>query len=204
MTDRQKDAAAQGRPSARAIDRAKVERWTAMIASNDFDELHAAFVAERLKVPTVIWNPQMEDLTAEKLRFLLRYWNGLPRKGAGPRTSDIDPLDMRPALGNVMLVDAVEGGRDFRYRLYGSVLAEVSGFDMTGKLVSEHHASTYAIEFTLATYGAAILRPEPVFTTRMPARATYTAEWHRIVLPLVDDTGAVSRFLVGLVPVPRK
>lgn len=204
MTVRRDASATSGGSASRRIDRAKVERWTALLAADDLRELHATFAAHRLKAPSVIWNPRLEDLTSEKLRFLFRYWSGLPRSGAGPRVDRIDPLDMRPALGNIMLVDVVEGGRDFRYRLYGSVLAEVSGLDMTGKLVSEHHASLYAIEFTLAAYGAVLLRPDPVFTTRMPAGAMHTAEWHRLVLPLVDEAGTVSRFLVGMVLIPRK
>lgn len=49
-----------------------------------------------------------------------------------PLASEIDALEMRPALGYGMLVEPVDGGADFRDRLYGSNLAAVSGFDMTG------------------------------------------------------------------------
>ena len=39
---------------------------------------------------------------------------------------------MRRWLGNVLLVDVIEGGAEFVYRLYGSNVAERFGRDMTG------------------------------------------------------------------------
>ena len=83
-----------------------------------------------------------------------------------------------------MLLDLVEGGRDFRYRLYGSMIASISGFDMTGKLLSEHPASPYVAEFALASYRAAVQRREPVFRERHPVGAPYSsaaqARWMRV------------------------
>ncbi len=108
---------------------------------------------------------------------------------------------MKPALGYVMLVDLVRGGEDFRYRLYGSRVAAISGFDVTGRLVSEHPASAYIIEFTLALYRAALRRRLPVFSAHGPPATLHTAAWHRLVLPLADATGEVMRFLVGIVPI---
>lgn len=120
--------------------------------------------------------------------------------GALPLTTDIDPIRMRPALGYVMLVDVVDGGWDFRYRLYGSELASVSGFDMTGRFLSSHGASANVIEFGLAVYRAAAVRRQPVFTSRRPVGARHTARWERVVMPLADRTGAVVRFLACTVP----
>jgi hypothetical protein len=110
---------------------------------------------------------------------------------------------MRRALGYVMLVDAVESGRDFRYRLYGSAVAAVSGFDMTGRLLSEHAASAYILEFSLALYRATIQRRRPVFCHYAPAGTLLTAQWHRVALPMTDRSGAVVRLLAGAVPLAR-
>lgn len=184
----------------RAIDWTRVERWAnSLVAGEGGDvcaELHDRFEGE----PTVIWNPRPSDMASDKLRFLLDYWTGLRRDRALPQTTDIDPMRMRPALGYVMLVDVIDGGRDFRYRLYGSDLAFVSGFDMTGRHLSSHGASANVVEFSLAVYRAAVIRKEPVFTSRKPVGARHTTEWQRVVMPLVDETGAVTRFLACTVP----
>jgi hypothetical protein len=110
---------------------------------------------------------------------------------------------MRRALGYVMLVDVVENGQDFRYRLFGSAVAAVSGFDMTGKLLSEHAASGYILEFSLALYRASLQRKEPVFSQYAPVGTKMTAEWHRVALPLANPFGSVIRLLAGTVPLGR-
>jgi hypothetical protein len=102
-----------------------------------------------------------------------------------------------------MLLDLVEGGRDFRYRLYGSMIASISGFDMTGKLLSEHPASPYVTEFALASYRAAVQRREPVFSERHPVGAVQATRWQRVALPLIDDDGVVTRLLAGTAPIAR-
>lgn len=187
----------------RAIDWSRVAKWSDQLAAGDPSEMRATLREHYGYEPSVAWNPKPGDMAAEKLGFLLQYWNGLRHGTNLPRTSEIDPLQMRQALGHVMLIDSIEDGRDFRYRLYGSLLVGVSGFDMTGRLLSNHGASVWVIEFSLATYRAALRRREPIFTTRSPIGAQYTAQWHRVAMPLVDETGAVVRFLAGTVPLSR-
>jgi hypothetical protein len=142
-------------------------------------------------------------MTAPQLRFLRDHWSRLADGGAPPHYRQIDPLAMRPALGYVMLLDAVEGGRDFRYRLYGSLIARVSNLDMTGRLLSDHTASPYVTELGLAVNRAALQRRLPIYTERTPAAAERTIRWQRLALPLVDDAGTVTRLLAGTVPVAR-
>ncbi|MGD8810110.1 MAG: PAS domain-containing protein, partial [Gammaproteobacteria bacterium] len=50
--------------------------------------------------------------------------------------ASFDVFQLRPWLGYIMILDAVPETDDFRYRMYGTRIAEQSGFDMTGKLVS--------------------------------------------------------------------
>ena len=78
------------------------------------------------------------DFTDLRLKQLLDYWQ---RKRAGrkfPLRADIDPLELRFILGNLVLVDVVPGQvLRFRYRIWGSTLVEFSGVDMTGRHVDE-------------------------------------------------------------------
>src|SRR5260370_1292126 len=78
--------------------------------------------------PGLAWNPAAEQFDGAWLLFLPAYWQALAETGELPHLKQIDPIALRPALGYVMLLDPVKGGGDFRYRLYGSQIASVSGF----------------------------------------------------------------------------
>jgi hypothetical protein len=187
----------------RSLDWSTAAEWTACIAEDCLEPIRDVFRKEGAQGPVVIWDPRASDMEAPPLATLIEYWWSLRVDDALPRADRIDPLGMRRALGYVMLVDAVESGRDFRYRLYGSAVAAVSGFDMTGRLLSEHAASAYILEFSLALYRATIQRRRPVFCHYAPAGTLLTAQWHRVALPMTDRSGAVVRLLAGAVPLAR-
>ena len=186
-------------PDAR-LDWSRVERWTAAIAAGEITGVREAFAAAGARGPELRWHPPVESLLAPQNRFLLRYWSDLRGARPLPHMREIDAIEMRPALGYVNLLEPVEDGRDFRYRVFGTVVAAVSGFDLTGQLASGLKASTYIVEFGLAAYRAAQRRAEPLFTEHGPPAAVLTSTWHRLVLPFGDDRGEVGRLLVGMVP----
>ncbi len=181
------------------IDWDRVERWTAQILAGDPAEITATFPAP--VQPSFAWNPDPGGFPSEKLSFLLTHWAALKPGSAIPSASTVDPLRIKPVLGYVMLLDPIDGGMDFRYRLFGSIIAQVSGLDLTGQLASSLHASTAVVEFGLASYRAVIRRPEPLYTIRSPIGAYHTARWHRLALPLADDTGVVMRLIAVSLPV---
>jgi hypothetical protein len=163
------------------------------------DALRQHFRGIGAPVPQVQWAPAADSLDEAALRALYAYWLDLPPGPRAPRAADIDPLRMRGALGYVMLMDAVDDGRDFRYRLYGSAIAERSGFDATGKLISEI-AVTPLREFFLASYRACRARVTPLFTRHVPPYDVHVVSWDRLILPLNDGQGGIDRLLVGNVP----
>ncbi|MBI1777868.1 MAG: PAS domain-containing protein [Proteobacteria bacterium] len=184
----------------RALDWERIENWTASVVEEDLLAIGKVFMAAGADQPEVVWNPAARDLDAPPLSFLLRRWSSLADGGL-PHLRQIDPVELRPALGYIMLLDAIDGGRDFRYRLYGSKIAHISNLDMTGRLLSEHPASAYVAEFGIAVYRAALIRRAPVYSTRRPTMAEFTARWQRLALPLVDDSGAVVRILAATVAI---
>lgn len=188
---------------ARPLDWSRAADWAASIGAGDLGPMRHVFRKNGAQGPEVVWSPSAEQLAAPPLSALLEYWVGLKEANALPRADRIDPLGMRGALGYVMLVDVVDRGRDVRYRLYGSTLASVSDADMTGRLLSTHGASAYIREFSLAMYRAVLARREPALSAYGPAGALVIAQWRRIILPLVDETGEIIRFLSGAAPVGR-
>lgn len=70
----------------------------------------------------------------DSIRFL-RLWE--MKRGASnvPSRESFDFDDFLPWMGRVSIMEVLTGGADFRYRLYGTTLAEVMGEDLTGKYV---------------------------------------------------------------------
>ena len=148
------------------------------------------------------WDPDEDDLPLPALRVLLAWWRARrPREGGlPPVAARIDPLELRPALGHLMTMDVLPAAADFRYRLFGTVVAERSGFDLTGKLVSEVPGPRDAVIWFLATYGAAALERAPLYTEHTPWSEMSVTRWFRLILPLAGSDGAVERFVVANVP----
>src|ERR1700730_16226014 len=72
------------------------------------------------------------------LQRLYCYWSTKKGQRKMPSRADIDVLDLRYVLGNIMLVDVIEGSPPrFRIRLHGSNLSERAGYELTGKMLDE-------------------------------------------------------------------
>lgn len=195
-------AAADGRPLP-PVDWTRIAAWTEAAAAGDLQAISPIFMSHGAGAPLLVWNPAPDQMATEPLRHLLGHWRSLADGARLPGAAQVDPFDLRPALGYVMLLDVLAGGEDFRYRLYGSAISSVSGFDMTGRVVSELPASPYVREFSIAVGRAAVRRREPVYTARHPVGAEDTNVWERLALPLGDADGRVVRLLVGAAPIGR-
>lgn len=183
-----------------SIDWGRIERWKTLLQDDDLTELRDLFQANGARGPSIQWDPAVEDLKLAPMKFTLDCWHKAATTGL-PTTQFVDPIRLAPALGYLLLVDVIDGGHDFTYRLFGSYVSAVSGFDMTRKRLSDHPASAHIREFSMALYRAAMIRREPVWSHYGPAMAVSTAAWERIVLPLTDADGTICRFLVATVPI---
>lgn len=145
-------------------------------------------------------DPTEDDLPLEELRLVLRYWQALPKTAGVADLLKIDPHALRRALGYVMLIDVGAGESEFRYALYGSKIAAVAGFDMTGKTVWQV-ATTSAIQtFFAACYRVARAERCTLYTVHKAPPQITASHWHRLILPL-GQGGEVKRFLVCNTPI---
>ncbi|MBL8697100.1 MAG: PAS domain-containing protein [Alphaproteobacteria bacterium] len=162
----------------------------------------ALFAASKLPAPSVQWEPPRDAIPIENLRFLHDYWNRLRGARRAPMPREVDPIEMRPILGNVMLVDVEDGGRRFRYTLYGAQLVNATSFDWTGRTTRDMARATRmpGPVFYEGCYRAVLARGVPMLTVSHGAPALAIKTWARLILPLGDP---ITRFLVGNVPVVR-
>jgi hypothetical protein len=102
-----------------------------------------------------------------------------------PHRDDITPRDMVPYLSSLQLLQAIDGGKNFCYRVVGSAFLRSLGYDVTGQYVSEL-ADPILRERTLAALRRVVETREPLRTTgdfMVRARIQY-GKIEKIFLPL--------------------
>ena len=86
-------------------------------------------------------------------------WRSWRTDGLLPGRNDFDVFEVRPWIGRILMMDVIDGGQDFQYRLVGTELVEVRR-DLSGRLVSECDMGGIARTYWTS---AAPLKPGPVF-----------------------------------------
>jgi hypothetical protein len=162
--------------------------------------------AERALDPFVKEAPDPSDFGDGRLTTLLAHWQG-QREAAGdvasvPPAAAIDPAALGFILGWLMIMEPLDDGADFKYRLYGSAIAATTGRDLTGYKVSQSFPLFAA--WTTAVYRAVIAHRHPVLTRHAPRRLVPIDRWERLILPYAGENGAVTRLLVGAVIVGKR
>ena len=79
----------------------------------------------------VAWSPESLTGCHGSLRNLYNYWNTQRGARLMPGRSDLDPVDLKPILPVLILIDVVPDARRYVYRLVGTREAEMRGSDPT-------------------------------------------------------------------------
>jgi hypothetical protein len=181
------------------IDPRVVERMAEELATaSSFPTVVQLFTARDRPAPLIHWSPALDQLPLKGLRFLLKYWEDARDQAAIPAISAIDPLALKPVLGNIIILDVLDNGADFRFRLFGSQVAQDARYDWTGSTVDEMRRILKGPgpAFYLAGYRAVMRRREALFTLS-PAMVIFkNRSWARLVLPHGEGK-RIERILVG-------
>lgn len=116
-----------------------------------------------------------------------------------PRKSDIDATEILPKLlPNRQVIEVVEGGARFRFRLIGTAVAQAKGHDYTGQY-PEDVLSKDRLCFILNIYQTVCKIKSPLFS-RNRYQTTKDIELfaNRIYMPLSDDGVRVDYILAVL------
>lgn len=133
----------------------------------------------------------------ERLVRLLAYWDAKRGMRPMPARRDIDVVDLRYVLGNVLIIEVTAEQR-FRFRLHGTVLADRVGHDLTGLFVEDMpNAENRAV---------VLERCRTLVSTKQPYMGTHrrVADWRRygyevLWLPLSADGDTVDMLLGCLI-----
>jgi hypothetical protein len=115
-----------------------------------------------------------------------------------PSRADIDPLDLRFAIGNLILVDAIEAEPlQFRIRLHGTNLSERMDFDLTGKMLDEMPLVDFRDRIR-QSFATVVTTKKPLHAQRDQIFDDRPRRYETIILPLSSDDVRVDVILCGL------
>jgi hypothetical protein len=131
---------------------------------------------------------------------LFQLWSKKCAGRAMPARADLGAGELRAWLGSVHLIEVIEGGRDFRYLIFGTDIARMYDVEMTRRLVSEwpeamRHAAFMTYQRVVHEACAYLVRQNEIAHDRLFSN-------HRLVLPLSNQGTAVDHILTHLRAVP--
>lgn len=127
-----------------------------------------------------------------RIQALCAYW--LDRRGTRqfPARSDLDPLDMKSLLGNIVLTEVHRDPLRFLYRLHGTLLVQRDGYDMTGKWLSDHPEPEYrerireSLTRMVESRGPVLVRRDAMIDGR-------PRSYEAVILPLASDGTTIDK-----------
>ena len=133
-----------------------------------------------------------------RLARLHDYWIGKCAGRPLPSRADIDPLEMREWLGNLLLAEFFGGIENYRVRLDGSNLIGTGGKDRTGK-GSEVLTSDEERKLVISQYKPVLDTAQPAYfeTQFLNSEGRFLRE-QKLLLPLSNDGSVVNMVLAGI------
>ena len=129
----------------------------------------------------------------ERLLSLYRYWSDKRRGRSMPARADLQVPELRLWLGFLILVEVSHDPLDFRYRVFGTQIAQAIGIDLTGESISQYPDG---VDELRQGYEDAVERKSPVYQVHEMTGFKGAYRHHRILLPLSDDDETVNMVLV--------
>lgn len=140
---------------------------------------------------------QAEQVESAAIRQLFVYWQSKCAAGRIPRRADIDPIEIPGLMPNLIIADIEYDPFRVRYRLVGTKVVEMTGYEFTGKYLDEIALPNDEGPF-LECYQMACETKMPVMARGKWHHPDNTVEEYDIcVLPLSDDGARVNMALAA-------
>lgn len=130
-----------------------------------------------------------DHLTADCHRTLYAHWLGLKGARTLPPRAALDPVAIPGVLPHIGLIDVIDGGRRYYYRLVGTRIAETVGADFSRTYLDDSRDEQHRA-FLGGLYGEVVAKRAPLYSE---SHATYTGKGHlwtkRLLLPFAHGDG---------------
>jgi hypothetical protein len=138
-----------------------------------------------------------ERIQSATLRKLYDYWEEKRGERQFPARHDLDPLEFRFALGNIVLVDVEHAPMRFRFRLVGTEVVKYEGVDPTGKYLDELHLAELR-QMLDGAYRDAVAARVPVHNVRERFLDGRMRRFEVLDLPLSADGDTIDMLMIGV------
>lgn len=136
-------------------------------------------------------------LGATMLAELYIYWRTKRGDRFAPSRADIDPVEMPRLLPHLMLIDVIDGGARFRYRLAGTEIESRFGCSMVGRYIDEMMRGRYA-DYLHDLYRELVSSRRPLYSeSAYGSDDDSPLQARRLMLPLSSDGAGVDMVLAG-------
>jgi len=79
--------------------------------------------------------PLAESLANPDCLLATELWQAKRKGRSMPSRADFDPVELKPILPRLILIDVIDDPPDFRYRLAGTMSRDLRGVEVTGQSV---------------------------------------------------------------------
>lgn len=159
-------------------------------------------ILTRLAAPFGMWETHALDplpTTPDVMTGLREHWRECAGDQPFPHALDFTPVALRAMAGYLALVDLRPGVDQARYLWAGPDLVRLFGAPLTGRLLSQCYSGQTLREVRDA-YHRMLDQGGPVFSDRRFRVFQEKLGYHRLLLPLLDERGAVGFAMLMLLP----
>ncbi len=149
----------------------------------------------------------LDELDNAVVRTGANYWRLLRRDRKIPARADLSPKDLRAILRHVVILQVLDGGKDYEYRITGDAHVEAYGLNFNAmRLSTIEAASPYFGNMMRGLYEHVRVTAEPFAVRGWVGREVADARFvyfESVFLPFGDDGETVDHLACVSVYVPR-
>ena len=146
-------------------------------------------------------DPQ-EVVGDKRMLALYHYWDSKRAGRLMPARGDIDPTEIPTLLPFILLIDVINDGADFRYRLVGTDIVRWVGNDLTGRTFTEVLPAGNYASYIAGLVRDAIGQRRPLYSEGgFVVDGRVDRQVRRLVLPLSADGTTVNMVLCGQIAI---
>ena len=123
------------------------------------------------------------------------YWHTCRGGKPMPGRADLNPADLAKILSKIMLVDVLPQAPHFRYRVFGTNIADWMRFDATGQTLDAIQPANYR-QMLFATYMECVGARVPIAHRVHWEAEEVSHRYKRLMMPLAADSRNVDMLLI--------
>ena len=138
-------------------------------------------------------------IRSDVLRRLVAHWHRIRGDRRMPARADLDPLDVRFAIGHISLIDVHRDPLRFYFRLDGTKQVELFGIDCTRRYLDDAMPPDH-VAMANASFRDVVKHGEPRYHRRQIVFHERLIDYEVVILPFSNDGERVDLLMTGIVP----